>query len=1655
MKMGAKKWACVAAAALLALAGIVSAFYLSAPRAALWEEMSMAATATGEHGVAPETAFALTFARGAKEEELRAMLATEPELSYALSGGGKEWMLTPEEPLSKNTVYTFRVRDAENAIVRSFAFQTQTGLLVNDMYPRDGSSWADVNTGIELSFNTENVDMQQHFQIEPAVKGSFLLRGNSSVFVPDEPLTQDSVYRVTLKAGLTAPSGVALEQDVTFSFQTVGDEDEYLHRLSLYGDFAEAFLPGDPIVVRAEGGKYIQDTDLDVTVHRLADVETYAKLLQERDNYYKTRTGPRKEFVVSTEALEETLRAQLKLTHNDYFGFFTLPQELPEGCYVITAQGVDGTGMEQFLQKLVQVTNLSAFTQSSNGKTVIWLNNAADGKPVASADVEAREKNERRTQKTDENGAAVLPTDEMGEAWLTVSQNGKMTYFSTLETDVKREAALYERYFSALYKDREIFRPTDTMKLWGVLRPRGAETPPTQVQVQMKSWADDVLYKQNVAIAPDGTFTAELSFTGLEQNYYYINITDGTDSTYASTSVTVGEFTKPPLVMDVAADKKWYFANEEMAFSASAAYYDGTPAAGGKLDIFGGGLAERDSVITLDAQGKGAYKSRIQLDEAYGWEPQRVHYSVTSGDSIEVYTEASGTAEVLPSRYAFEVQATEDGQAVLRAAAFNTAAMEQPWSWEKTAFGRYAGAQASLDVTVEIWKTVRHRYEDGSDYDEINKVNVPRYRYESEDILVETRQVRINGTTTIDLGDAWRNPTEDERYWGMVKFEGGYGYTIEQRFSAWQKPYYYQRGVQYGFAPQDGESRFAVDEAVPLGLYLGEKPVENKGRVLYTVVQQEMGTPAFFAGAGTEVTFSEALIPGFYVAGAYFDGRHTVEMQPFYVSYDYTERTLEVLAAAQQESYAPGDEAVLTVTLKDALGNPVAGSACIGVVDESIFDVEQQEIDIAREYYSYVSMAPVWAKSSYRSYAALMDNADAPMEGSAPDAGTGGGGGGGGVTVRESFADTAAFEVVQVDASGTAQVKLTLPDNVTKWRITAVAVTPDGKLGTGVGKAITTLPFYVRAVVTDTYVAGDDITAGVLAVGTQLGLETPVEYKAVLLDAQGKELLTKAWSAPAGTQTYVGLGANEKGSYRLRVEAQGGGLADALELPFTVADVGATARVTQRMELSELPGVEAQRWPIVVRVFDKNLETYMKGLRALGGGWGQRTEILAAAHEAQLLQNELLPKDERPAVPKDPRLSDMQEYDGGARPLPNAQPDAALTAKLLLTAPDLLNRGFAGTFLHSVQTAPEATRESRVMAYVGLAALHEPVLLDVRYQLTLEGLTTSERLYLGAALASLGDYEGAGAVYEACAGERRQDEAGNVYFEGADENERLKNTGAALTLCSIAGHSDAEALMKYLLADLESQPHKGQNVLVELDMLSYVRYFRFNVGQGGIFEYREDGKRRRVPLGAHGVQTLVLTAEDFAQANIKAVRGELAAEATYWGRAELPEKDGVATVEKTVTPLLDSLKAPGMARVEIKVTFAEDAPYGAYALYDRIPSGMRWTDYGSRDYGWDSHRPIGWLNVPWNEGQQVRGLVYYAEPEGPMPLDERENPSVEANPVTDEVDGDPRVFTLTYYVNCPLPGTYVLEQAYLVDTAGKPTAASPRGEVTIAGENVN
>nr|MBN1228545.1 alpha-2-macroglobulin [Anaerolineae bacterium] len=171
------------------------------------------------------------------------------------------------------------------------------------------------------------------------------------------------------------------------------------------------------------------------------------------------------------------------------------------------------------------------------------------------------------------------------------------------------------------------------------------------------------------------------------------------------------------------------------------------------------------------------------------------------------------------------------------------------------------------------------------------------------------------------------------------------------------------------------------------------------------------------------------------------------------------------------------------------------------------------------------------------------------------DQGKGGGGGGreGYFDVRSEFEDTAYWSaVVRTGSDGLETVTVTLPDNLTTWRMDARAVTADTLVAQQTVDIVATKPLLIRPVTPRFFVVADEAT---LSAVVQNNTDAAIEAT-VTLDARGVVMtsssITQQVTVPAGGRVSVEWDVTvsyEADWVDLVFMVEGGGLSDASRPP--------------------------------------------------------------------------------------------------------------------------------------------------------------------------------------------------------------------------------------------------------------------------------------------------------------------------------------------------------------------------------------------------------------------------------------------------------------------------------------------------------------------------
>lgn len=199
--------------------------------------------------------------------------------------------------------------------------------------------------------------------------------------------------------------------------------------------------------------------------------------------------------------------------------------------------------------------------------------------------------------------------------------------------------------------------------------------------------------------------------------------------------------------------------------------------------------------------------------------------------------------------------------------------------------------------------------------------------------------------------------------------------------------------------------------------------------------------------------------------------------------------TVDVAPAAPE--YRPGDTATVRLRVRDSAGRGQRAEVTLWAVDEGILALT-----------GYQTPDPIELLYPPRGVALRLASNLTAVAAQVPDGQKGkrepGGGGGEDMTgiMRSRFEPTAFFlGSIVTDDSGEAVASAKLPDNLTTFRVMAVAVTTGDRYGRGESDILVTRPLIARPALPRFLRAGDDMEAGVV-VNSRLGGSPSVRVEA-------------------------------------------------------------------------------------------------------------------------------------------------------------------------------------------------------------------------------------------------------------------------------------------------------------------------------------------------------------------------------------------------------------------------------------------------------------------------------------------------------------------------------------------------------------------------------
>ncbi len=803
----------------------------------------------------------------------------------------------------------------------------------------------------------------------------------------------------------------------------------------------------------------------------------------------------------------------------------------------VGATGLDPrtAGLGNATIALVQVTDLGVTARLGTQEGRVWVTGVGDGRPRAGATVtlHGRDGQLLATARTDAQGLATLedfaeplvapadegegPDDESG-GYIAVQLGDDRALVAVNEYDPDLGSWAFgvgsawggDRHpiAGAVFAERGIYRPGEQVHLKAILRAGALGALRRPARGDSMRWVisdreGNDQFTRTVALNDFGTAQHVVDVPGsapVGTHRVQVQLRRrGAWRAVASTSYRVGEYRPPEFLVDLGVRTPPGAPGGAAVFGATARYLFGAPMAGAQLNW----EAREERVWPWEVRVPGldgwmlgdvSWRDERQSGVA-GTFASGVDTLDARGDrtlTIPLPERTSGvTSRVVLAAAVTDVNRQSVGgvtSTIVHPARFYVAAKVAgvSWFWKADDTQRVQVRSVRPDGGVETGVRVTGR---------MIRREWHRARRERDGIA------QMVGEWVTDTVQTCTVTTAAEPVECALTPRAGGVHTIELRatdaegrdavtaFSRWV--------AGAGFVPWSDETQFRMDLLADRDRYgVGDTatimiaaPFTDAEAWLTVEREQVIEQRRLRITSGSQmvsIPITEAMVPNAFVSVVVVRGRSgppgklddpgRPTMRVGYVGLRVTPevKRLRVDLGLGKPEHRPGDTAQVTVAVRDARGAGARAEVALWAVDEGVLALTAYRTPDPLDLIYRERLLGMRLASN------LVSVTPQVAEGEKGRREPGGGGGADGAEVLRSQFKTTAFYLgdVVTDAAGRAVVRAKLPDNLTTFRLMAVAVTEGDRYGSGELPMLVTRPVVARPALPRFVRPGDTLTAG-------------------------------------------------------------------------------------------------------------------------------------------------------------------------------------------------------------------------------------------------------------------------------------------------------------------------------------------------------------------------------------------------------------------------------------------------------------------------------------------------------------------------------------------------------------------------------------------------
>ena len=1007
---------------------------------------------------------------------------------------------------------------------------TPTG---QDVAPNDAKLSIKFSTPVELDA------VRAHLHVEPdseAVhRGS--MDSEQTTYTVTTNLAVGVDYKVTVDAALKDRFGQTLDEALEFSFHT-GDATPKISMET--GIFAvEPSAEGYPVWTR--------------NVHRMdvecasVDRKAIVPLLTSDMNYDPWYDAAKDH--VEWKKLGITPKTLEVKTHGEKNKWALTQLQLSTQCgggksglylaEVRSKEVPDGDGNRARRRVLANVTNLGLLLKAGSASGLVWVVGLSDAKPVAGAAIEVFDTKGASVFRgtTDGSGLLRLPgattllhkkdapkVPEAEDDWEGGGRDRRLIVVAQKDGDLAVVDGNWQNGIQVwnfgvqagsgeqtmrgfIQSDRGIYRPGETVHFKGLVRAMELGKPPRvpggKVMVSIVDARENEVLKQSIALSKFGGFWFDLP-TSTEATVGDWHVVATVEDQTFRESFSVQEFRKAEVEIRTNGLATEVAATRKLGWKLEADYLFGAPVVGapvewavqsrrhalsfprfpefmfGDFTEFGSWWSSpnldfvTDGETTTDKHGVLRFRSETEKAPE---EPTDYVATVKVKDETGQVTSKQAVVVMHPSQFYLGLHTEEWVQAVAMPFAVNIVAL------------RPNGTQ--VETSAKLTYLARHSKCDGH-----GSYSYADCKTTTETIF--TRDVKVSATGVVTERIRPEAPGDFEI---RVEATDSKGRAVKSSSSV--------------YVIGKGEAFWSGDESDRMSL-IASKQSYRAGETAKLVARTNMpGATALvtlerngvldayvskLSGEGFSIPIKAEHAPNVFASVALVTGRTGAgdKLRPRFkmgvvdLQVSSEAQRLKVVVTTDRNEYRPGAPLEGTVKVLDAAGKPVAAEVSLSVADEGVLQViAYQTPDPMKTFYAPWGLGVDTATTLNRISRLADPEAGDPDEGgdSAP-ASSG--------RIRSKFLSSAFWAPALVtDGNGEARFAFALPDNLTAFRLMAVAADRGTRFGSGDQRVTVNKPLLVQPILPRFLTAGDEALLGVVVHNyTKSGGTVTVEARA-------------------------------------------------------------------------------------------------------------------------------------------------------------------------------------------------------------------------------------------------------------------------------------------------------------------------------------------------------------------------------------------------------------------------------------------------------------------------------------------------------------------------------------------------------------------------------